>query len=209
MRLLVLISLALLLCAVCLVPCGAEEQFRDAYLPVKIELFFAYTLNFSLTVPKVGLAGAVWTETKNNRYMSFECKDSRSNFLIIFEVRYPQPVEQILTVKFSEGTRPTIIEHIHYTNGVADGQATSREPPTAYICRRYWIRTLPEPTDPNEIVRLLNLRQSQERKDFEAKIDSRLNGIDNSIIFGNVLWVIVAAALTIALIVFATRRAQP
>lgn len=189
-------------------PAEAQEDFRDAYLPVKIELFFSYTLNFSLTVPKVGVAGSSWDVRQGNTYLMFECKQSRGTFVVLFEVSYSQPVEQIVTVKFWEGSRPPVVEYIHYTNGVVDPGATSREPPSASIRRRYAIRTVPEPSDPNEIVRLLNIQQSTKQEERDRALNKRLDSIDENITLDRSLWLITCAAFIIALVVVDRRKVR-
>jgi len=195
-----LIFLSLLLVLSSPLSVQAQESFRDAYLPLKIEMFYAYTMNFSVTVPSVGIPGSAWRTTQGNQYLSFECAETRGTFSVLFEIRYPSPIEQILTVKFSEGTRPVVVEYVHYTNNAVDPKATSREPPSAYIRRRYLIRTLPEPTDPNEIVRLLNVKQEKNWNDFKTSVMDKLDEVLGGILLGNQLYIISIVAVVIGLV---------
>ena len=203
----------LLLCFASALPlCQAQvaRYPRDAYLPLKIEMIYGYTMNFSLNV-KVGILGSSWTETKSNTYMMFEVKESRDSFTVTFEIRYPQPVEQIVTVKFTEGKRSPIVEFIHYTDGMMDPQATSREPPSTYIHRVYNIRTVAEPTDPNEIARIVDLQHEKREQQLRDEVKSareEVKALRADLRFRDVAWVILFACFVVVVIwaVTVTRR---
>ena len=203
----------LLLCFASALPlCEAQvaRYPRDAYLPVKIEMIYAYTVNFSLNV-KVGILGSDWAESKKPTYMTFEVEKSYDTFTVIFEVRYPQPIEQIITVKFTEGKRPPIVEFIHYTDGMMEPQATSREPPSTYIHRVYNIRTVAEPTDPNEIARIVDLQHEKREQQLRDEVKSareEVKALRADLRFRDVAWVVLFACFVVVVIwaVAVTRR---
>ena len=173
---------------------------RDAYLPVKIEVFYAYTMNFSLNVVNT-IPGSSWQVVKNNQYMSFECKDSRDTFTVTFEIMYPQPVEQIVTVKFSEGKRATDVEYTQYTSGAVDPHATRNAGPCSRVVLNYRIRTVPEPTDPNEIARIIDQSRradaKAERAERQAQYDEMMNRL--GLIGGVVAILMICCIIVIAL----------
>jgi len=181
---------------------AATMQPFEAYLPLKIEVAYSYTQNFSLTV-QPSLQGSKWREIKDNTYMAFECAESRDTFLILFEITYPQPVEQLLVVQFSEGKRPVRIEAIQYasTGSSANPQATRRELPSSKILLRFWVRTTPEPTDPNYVVELLRQREKADRDTKEANDERRHREVMNLLgIFGTAtILVTIACIVVIAL----------
>jgi len=196
----VLLLLFLLFSSLPLFPCvQAMKDPREAYLPLKIEVSYAYTMNFTLTVTP-SIMGSSWRETKDNRYMSFECKESRDTFRIIFAISYPEPVEQIVTVKYTEGKRLPITEFIHYTNGEMDPYASRREAPSKSIVLRFLVRTVAEPTDPKELARLVDepaKRREEERERAEQQRHQEL--IDRmTLLFG--LFVVVVIAILLVLI---------
>jgi len=197
MRLRILLSLLLFSAlALSLLPCEAMKDPREAYLPLKIEVSYAYTMNFTLTVTP-SIMGSSWRETKDNRYMSFECKESRDTFRIVFTISYLEPVEQIVTVKYTEGKRLPITEFIHYTNGEMDPYASRREAPSKSIVLRFLVRTVPEPTDPNYIAELIRrdakAAEEQKERNDERRHQELMDRI--GLLFG--LFVVVVIAILV------------
>jgi hypothetical protein len=175
---------------------------RDAYLPVKIEVFYAYSMNFSLKVVNT-IPGSSWQEVKNNQYMSFECKESRDTFTVTFEIMYPQLVEQIVTVKFSEGKRATDVEYTQYTSNAVDPHATRNGGPCSRIVLNYRIRTVPEPTDPNEIARIIDQSRQADAKTERNLADARHAEVMNRL---GLLGGVVAILMICCIIVIALKK---
>jgi len=194
-----LLLLPLSALALPLFPCQAMKYAREGYLPLKIEVFYAHTVNFTLSVTP-STAVSSWREIKDDRYMAFECNQSRDTFLIIFSILYPEPIEQTVTVKFTEGKRPAIVELIQYTNGPSDPYASRREAPSKSIILRFLVRTVAEPTDPKELARLVDEPQKRRQEEQDRVQQQRHQELMDriSLLFG--LFVVVVIAILLVLI---------